>query len=178
MLPERRGNAVHCGFMRWHPCRMQWHWGNIGSAVAGLSALVIAVAALARSPAALRDWRARQAALAEAAKAQAALADEQREQLILERRAQLNGWSGHGIHTFGVSLVTDQDEAAQAAAELGKYTDYVVLRVSERERGGNGNRARDLRQIIEHEGYISRSPTPGEREALETGVKALVMTEP
>ena len=32
---------------------MQWHWGNIGSAVAGLSAFVIAVAALIRSPAAL-----------------------------------------------------------------------------------------------------------------------------
>lgn len=29
----------------WDAGRMEWHWGNIGSAVAGLSALIIAVAA-------------------------------------------------------------------------------------------------------------------------------------
>jgi len=36
---------------------MQWRWGNIGSALAGLSTLVIAVAALIRSPADLPDRR-------------------------------------------------------------------------------------------------------------------------
>lgn len=37
----------------------------------GLSVVVIAIAALVRSPAALRDWRARQGAEADAARAQA-----------------------------------------------------------------------------------------------------------
>jgi len=39
--------------------------------LAGLSALFIAVAALIRSPGALRDWRARQLAEADAARAHA-----------------------------------------------------------------------------------------------------------
>jgi hypothetical protein len=34
---------------------MEWHWGNIGSMLQGLSVVVIAIAALVRSPAALRD---------------------------------------------------------------------------------------------------------------------------
>jgi hypothetical protein len=33
--------------------------------------------------------------------------------------------------------------------------------------------ARSLRQIIEAGGYISRPPTAGEREALETGLDAM-----
>jgi hypothetical protein len=144
---------------------MQWHWGNIGSFLAGLSTVVIALTALRQGPAAVRAWIAGK-------QAQAALADEQRKQVVLERRVRLNGWSGHGIHTYEVTLVTDPDEAGQAVAELGKTTDYVVLRVSEQDRGANGERARDLRQFIE-EGYISRPPSPGEREALEAGIKAL-----
>jgi hypothetical protein len=56
---------------------------------------------------------------------------------------------------------------------MGGYTDYEVLRVSEQGRGANGNRANSLRQIIEQEGYISRSPTRGEREALEAGIAAM-----
>ena len=43
----------------WHPGRMQWHWGNIGSALAGvstaISAAIVAVVTLIRGPAALRD---------------------------------------------------------------------------------------------------------------------------
>jgi hypothetical protein len=50
---------------------MQWHWGNIGSMLAGLLALIIAVAALIRSPGALRDWRTRQLVEADAARARA-----------------------------------------------------------------------------------------------------------
>jgi hypothetical protein len=49
----------------WDPSVMQWHWGNTGSMLAGLSA-IIAVAALIRSPGVLRDWRARQDAEADA----------------------------------------------------------------------------------------------------------------
>jgi hypothetical protein len=131
----------------------------------GLAALLVAVLTLPQIPGAVRDWRERQRAQAPA--------EAQREQLVLERRVRLHGWSGHGIDTFGVTLVTAPKELEQAAAELGGYSDFVVLRVSEREDGGNGNRANSLRQIIEYEGYISRPPTSGEREALEEGIVAL-----
>ena len=60
------------------------HWGNIGSALAGLSTVVIAVAALIRGPGALRDWRARQRAQAEAA-------HEEAKTLQLDRRRGLSG---------------------------------------------------------------------------------------
>lgn len=132
----------------------------------GLAALLVAIITLPQIPGGVRDWRERQ-------RAQAALAGEQREQLALERRARLYGWSGHGIDTFGVTLVTAPEELERAAIELGGYTDYVILRVSEHEHGANGNRAQSLRQIIEHEAYISRPPTPGEREALEAGIGAM-----
>jgi hypothetical protein len=56
-------------------------------------------------------------------------------------------------------------------AELGAdLTEYVILRVSEQDRGQNGNRANSLRQIVKHDGYISRAPTPGEAEALRAGL--------
>lgn len=140
--------------------------GNIGAMLGGLAALLVAIVTLPQLPGGVRDWRERQ-------RAQATLAEEQRDQLALERRARLYGWSGHGIDTFGVTLVTTPEELDRASIELGGYTDYVILRVSEHERGANGNRAQSLRQIIEHEGYIARSPTPGEREALEAGIGAL-----
>jgi hypothetical protein len=133
----------------------------------GLAALVVAIVTLPQIPGGVKDWRARQ-------REQAALAVEQREQIAVERRARLQGWSGHGIDTFGVTLVTAPEELQKASAELGGYTDYVVLRVSEQDPGGNGNRANSLRQIIE-DGYISRPPTAGEREALEAGINAIGM---
>jgi hypothetical protein len=131
-----------------------------------LAALLVAIVTLPQLPGGVRDWRERQ-------RAQAALAEEQRDQLALERRARLYGWSGHGIDTFGVTLVTTPEELDRASIELGGYTDYVILRVSEHEHGANGNRAQSLRQIIEHQGYIVRSPTPGEHEALEAGIGAM-----
>jgi hypothetical protein len=131
-----------------------------------LAALLVAIVTLPQLPGGVHDWRERQ-------RAQAALAEEQRDQLALERRARLYGWSGHGIDAFGVTLVTTPEELDRASIELGGYTDYVILRVSEHEHGANGNRAQSLRQIIEHQGYIARSPTPGEREALEAGIGAM-----
>ena len=107
-------------------------------------------------PGGIFDWRERR-------RAQAALTEEQHEQLALERRARLYGWSGHGIDTFGVTL-TAPEELERVAIELGGYTDYVILRVSEQEHGANGNRAQPLRR---------RPPTPGEHEALETGIAAM-----
>lgn len=159
---------------------MQWHWGNIGSAAAGLAALIAAVFAVygvvRYGPPWLRDSRARQQAQAAAAREQEALAHEQAEQIRLDRRRYLHGWSGHGIDTFGVALVTSAEEMASARDELtaGGPSDYVILRVAESdEKHGNVNRARSLRQIIETSGYISRPPTAGEREALEAGLGAM-----
>jgi hypothetical protein len=142
------------------------HWGNIGSAIAGLSALAIAIGALIRSPAALRDWRARQRAEAEAAR-------EQTETARLERRRGLSGWSEHGVGTWGVTLVTDEEELIRGARSLvgGHPSEYVVLRVSEG--SSNYNRANDLRHLIEHQGFISRPPSTGELEAVVTGLEAM-----
>lgn len=153
---------------------MQWHWGNIGSMLVGLSTIIIAVAALIRSPGAIRDFRARQAAQADAARAAAELAREQAAELRLERRRTLLGWSPNGVHTFTVALVTDPAEMERAASELarGGPTAYVVLRVDEGEYGSE-NRGNDLRMLIQEQHYLSRSPTLAEREALETGLEVL-----
>lgn len=159
---------------------MQWHWGNIGSFLAGLAGLIAALFAvygvIRYGPAWLRDSRARQQAQAAAARAQEALAVEQAEQIRLGRHRHLHGWSPHGIHTYGVALVTSPREMATAGKELaaGGPADYVILRVAESpEKHGNANRAHSLRQIIETEGYISRPPAVGEREALENGLDGM-----
>ncbi len=144
------------------------HWGNIGSALAGLSTVVIAVAALIRGPGALRDWRARQRAQAEAA-------HEEAKTLQLDRRRGLSGWNAMGVNTYPVALVTAAGEFDQARAELtsGRPTAYVVLRVTGATEGSSANLAPALRQTIEAEGYISRAPTAGECEALEKGLEAM-----
>ena len=158
----------------------QWHWGNIGSAAAGLAALLATVftiyGVVKYGPAWLRDSRARQQAQAAAASEQAILARQQGEQISLERRRGLHGWSRHGVDTFLVALVTSAEEMAEAREELtgGGPTGYVILRVAEsEEKSGTANRGLRLRQIIKSEGLISRPPTTGEREALETGLDAL-----
>jgi hypothetical protein len=161
---------------------MQWHWGNIGSAAAGLAALIAAIFAVAyalikrQGPAWLQAVQDREHAQAEQAREQAALAREQTEQIRLERQRLLHGWSQHGIDTFGVAAVTSPDEMTRARDELaaGDPSDYVILRIAEStEKYGNVNRANSLRQIIETEGAISRPPTAGEREALEAGLVTL-----
>jgi hypothetical protein len=48
------------------------------------------------------------------------------------------------------------------------------MRVAESdEKYGDVNRAQEIRQLIETEGLMSRVPTAGEREALETGLNTL-----
>jgi hypothetical protein len=47
------------------------------------------------------------------------------------------------------------------------------LRVSEQDRGGNGNRADRLRELIGSDGVISRAPTPGEVAALRAALDAM-----
>src|SRR5216683_3347056 len=154
------------------------HYGNIGSFLGGLAAVIAAVFAaigiVKYGPAWLRESRARQRAQTDEASARANLARQQAEQITLERRRALHGWSQHGIDDFTVALVTSAEEMTQARDELttGDVSDYVILRVSGREHG-NANRAQRLRQVIEGEGMIARPPTAGEREALEAGLKAL-----
>ena len=70
-----------------------------GSPLNGPAARVaVAAAALIRSPAALRHWRARQRKQAQAAHEPAA-AHEQAETTRLDRRRAVSGWSAHGIDT-------------------------------------------------------------------------------
>lgn len=139
---------------------MEWHWGNIGSALAGLSTVIIALAALIRSPGVLRDWRDRQRALADAAR-------EEADTIRLERRRGLSGWSPGMVAVYNATLVTEKDEFARAARELasGELTDYVVLRVAEG--------ADSLRRLIGQAGRIGRAPTAGELEALGKGLDAM-----
>jgi hypothetical protein len=152
---------------------MQWHWGNIGSFLAGLSTVAIAVGALIRGPAIVRSWLDRQAADADEARARTVALRAEAEERGLERRRTLLGWSPGDVESFTTALVTDPAELDRAAAELvaGDPTSYVVLRVSE----GNGspNRGRDLRTLIESQGHLCRSPTDAEREAMEKGFEAL-----
>ena len=147
---------------------MQWHWGNIGSAAPGLATLIVTVRLLWSAPDWYRTWKGRQ-------NAERDLAREQTGAIQLERRRHLSGWSGHGVDTFGVTLVTAKDELARACAELASNqpSAFVVMRVSEGGDGHDANRAHSLRQIIGTEGYISRPPTTGEREALEKGLDAM-----
>jgi fermentation-respiration switch protein FrsA (DUF1100 family) len=159
---------------------MHWHWGNIGSAAAGLAALIATLAAVVGviryGPAWLREGRARQQAQADAAREQASLAREQASQIGLERRRALNGWSSTGVDIFAVALVTAEQEMQQAVTELtgGGPTRYVICRLAESDEPyGDVNRARRLRQIIDHDGLLSRPPTTGERDALETGLDTL-----
>jgi hypothetical protein len=153
---------------------MQWHWGNIGSILAGLSTIIIAVAALIRSPGVLRDWRARQGAEADAARARAEADRAQAEAVALDRRRTLLGWSPGGVETYTVALVTATDEMKRAAAELtgGGPTPYVILRVDEGEYS-SVNRGDDLRRLIDEQHFLCRPPTAAEREALEKGREML-----
>lgn len=161
---------------------MQW-WGNLGSLLSGIAVAIATVFAVTyaitkrQGPAWLQAVQDREHAQAEAAREQADLAREQAGQIRLDRRRRLHGWSAHGIHTFTVALVTNAAEMDQARQELAPGntpSSYVILRVAESsEKHGNVNRAHRLREIIQTEGLISRTPTPGEREALETGLDTM-----
>jgi hypothetical protein len=162
------GQHAHRVRPLWNAGPMQWHWGNIGSAAAGLATLIVTVRLLWSAPDWYRTWKDRQ-------NAERDLAREQTGAIQLERRRHLSGWSGHGVDTFGVTAVTAEDELGRACAELAadQRSAYVVMRVSEGGDGHDADRARSLQQIIEAGGYISRPPTAGEREALETGLDAM-----
>lgn len=152
---------------------MQWHWGNIGSMLAGLSTIAIAVGALIRGPAVVRSWLDRQGAEAEEARARAEALRADTEEHRLDRRRTLLGWSPGGVETYTVALVTDAAEMERAANELtgGGPTGYVVLRVNEG--AGDENRGLSLRMLIDEQHYLSRPPTVAEREAVEKGFEVL-----
>ena len=148
-----------------------WHWGNIGSFLAGLSTVVIAIAALIRGPEAVREWITRQRAQAEAAR-------EEAENIRLERRAHLQGWSANGVNSYPVTLVTESAEIDLARHQLasGDPSAYIVLRISETADGGSVNMADNLRQRIQREGYVARPTTAGKVEALRAGLDAMGIT--
>jgi hypothetical protein len=145
-------------------------WSYVGGVVSGASAALLAVAAIVGGGAGLGDWRARQ-------RKERELAEEQAKTLRLDRERVLRGWSPHGVHVYGVRLVSEPAELTRAIEELttGQPTDYVVLRVNETA-DGNANRARSLRQLIANQGYLAQAPSTGEYEALEVGRKALGST--
>lgn len=161
---------------------MQWHWGNIGSVAAGLAALIATVFAVGyaivkrQGPAWLQAVRDKENAQADAAREQAGLAHEQAEQIRLDRRRYLSGWSGNGVESYRVTLVTEAEELAGALGELtgrdAARSAYVVVRLAEGQEF-DASRADHLRRLIETGGYIARPPTIGEREALETGLDAM-----
>jgi hypothetical protein len=158
----------------WHADRVQWHWGNIGSAAAGLSvAASVAYALLTgKGPAWLREAR-------EQAKQQAALAAEERKQIELDRERVLYGWAGAGSsgEVYKVALVTDPAEMETARRELAAPKNpgqYVILRINEHpDPLGNAGRAYNLRQLIETSGLLSRAPEPGEYEVLRNAARDL-----
>jgi hypothetical protein len=143
-------------------------WGNIGSFIGGVSAALLAVAAIIGGSAGLSDWREKQ-------REQRDLAREEAENIRLDRQRVLNGWTPTGLEVYGVQLVTSPDELAQARDELGGGgpTAYVVLRVNESS-SGNENRAYNLRQMITRRGYVTRPPERGEYQALELGRQTLL----
>ncbi|HEY1701196.1 MAG TPA: hypothetical protein VGG75_15940 [Trebonia sp.] len=158
---------------------MQWHWGNIGSALQGFAAVIVAIGALIKGPAVVRAWIDRMRAQAEEARARAAVARAEAEEIAFDRRRTLSGWSPGGVTSFTTAVVTDPDELKQAARELSEHkpgTDsplsrYVVLRVDED--SDVISRGRDLRALIREQGAVGRLPTRAEREALERGFDVL-----
>jgi hypothetical protein len=165
---------------------VQWHWGNIGSAIAGIAvglSLVIGAAyalITGQGPAWLRESRERARAQAEQARQQAALAEEERKQIELDRERVLYGWAGAGSagEVYTVALVADPAEMDTAREELAatpaRPSQYVILRVAEHpDPFGNANRARSLRQLIETSGLLSRAPEAGEYEVLREAARAL-----
>jgi hypothetical protein len=143
-------------------------WGNIGSLIGGVSAALLAVAAVIGGSAGLGDWREKQ-------REQRDLAREEAENIRLDRQRVLNGWTPTGLEVYGVQLVTSPDELAQARDELsgGGPTAYTVIRVNESP-FGNENRAHNLQQMISRVGYVTRPPERGEYQALELGRQTLL----
>jgi hypothetical protein len=145
--------------------RMQWHWGNIGSALQGFAVVAVAIGALIKGPAAVRAW-------IDLRKAEAEEAHERAKTVRLDRQARLYGWSGHGVNSFSVKLVDDPVEIDRARDELSgtSPTSYVVLRVTGYGDEPDTEGGRNLRDLVEKDGYVSRGPTAGEKEALRRGL--------
>ncbi len=165
---------------------MEIHWGNLGSAAAGLAVLISVVVGTTwalvtrQGPKWLHEARERAAAQTEQARQEAALAAEQRNDSELDRERVLYGWAGVGSagEVYTVALVTDPVELATAAEELSKLqtaSQYVILRVNEHpDAFGNAGRALTLRRLIETSHLLSRAPEKGEYEVLRRAARELV----
>jgi|ERR1017187_4449832 hypothetical protein len=95
--------------------RMQWHWGNIGSFLAGLSTVVIAIAALKQGPAVVRAWL-------DGRRAETERELEETKAIRLERRGRLEGWSAHGVNSYQVVPVTEPAEIDLARQQLARVS--------------------------------------------------------
>jgi len=166
---------------------MQWHWGNIGSAAAGLAVLVSALFTIGyaliskQGPALIRAIRDRTQAQTDQARAATALDDEQRKDIELNRRRALNGWSPGGVEVYRVALVTEPAEMDIAREQLAPGhapSQYVIVRVAESpDTFGNAGRAHTLRQMIIRTGLLARAPEAGEYEALLAGREVLTRSQ-
>jgi hypothetical protein len=158
--------AIVAAHPEWY--QMLASWGNIGSLLGGLAAFGLAIVAVIQGSAGLGDWRAKQRAQQDLARAEA-------ENIRLDRERVLYGWSPGGLEVYGVTLVTQPDEAEAAASALaaGGLSDFVIVKVTERAEG-NENRANDLRNMIVRTGYLARAPETGEYEAITLGRRILL----
>jgi len=140
--------------------------GDVGSLVGGLAAAVLVILAIVGVGAGFGDWRQKQQALRD-------VAIEEANTIRLSRQSRNSGWSPHGVDSFGVVLVTEPAEFAQAQEELaaGGPTNYVVMHVTSSANGGER-----LRDIVRRDGFVARIPNEGEVEAIEVGLEALGIT--
>jgi hypothetical protein len=154
---------------------MQWHWGNIGAILAGVSTILVAVGALIRGAAIVRAWLDGKAADREETVARAAALREDADEHRRERHRHLYGWSQARVEAYPVALVTDPEEIDRAARGLvsGHGGGYVILRCTESAYDDNELSAQLLRELVSRDGCVTRLPTDAEREALEAGLESL-----
>ena len=144
--------------------------GAIGGILAGVAAILGAVAVILWGPSLFKELGANFAR-------QRAMAAEQEKMARIDRHRILHGWKHRGLNVYRVELVTEPDEMQRAVTELaaGEPSTYVMLRLAEP--GTNYNRAASLRDLIEVEGYVTRPPTDGEREAIDLAAQQLIAAD-
>lgn len=132
-----------------------------------VAAVIIVIAAVISIPSLFRSWIERN-------REQANLLREQHTQEALTRHATTQGWSGPGSagEVYAVKLVSDEAEADRVVKEVaaGGVTDYIIIQETQ-------GRARELRQMIDRTGFLSRPPSPGEVEILKQGARELYVTD-
>ncbi len=138
------------------------HYGNIGSFIGGLAAVVIAIVSLWFAPSAFREWRAK-------LEAEKHLAREREKEIRINRYRSVQGWMIGGVDSWAVDIVVEPTEIDGAMSELrsGEPTAYVLVRCHGADQGGR------LRRWLENRNdgdrFLARVPTMAEYEALQLG---------